>query len=141
MLLGFISLLLTVAQNVVSHICVPEDAASIMLPCKQEEIINQSSEIITPWEWNGRRRLFAEVDKGPRHCAIKGKVPLLSLEALHHLHIFIFVLAVVHVVFCVSTMLLGGARVSFPDQFKEISKQNFSFFIISSPHCSIHVYR
>lgn len=41
----------------------------------------------------------------------QGKVPLLSLEGLHHLHIFIFVLAVVHVVFCVTTMILGGARV------------------------------
>lgn len=42
---------------------------------------------------------------------MQGKVPLLSLEALHHLHIFIFVLAVVHVVFCVVTMILGGVRV------------------------------
>lgn len=133
MLLGFISLLLTVAQNVVSHICIPEDAAFIMLPCKQQEITNQPSEIMIPWEWNGRRRLFAEEDKGPRNCANKGKVPLLSLEALHHLHIFIFVLAVVHVVFCVSTMLLGGAKVSFPNPCK------FFLFIVSSPHCSIHV--
>ena len=41
----------------------------------------------------------------------QGKVPLLSLEALHQLHIFIFVLALVHVIFCVSTMFLGGVRV------------------------------
>ncbi|CAN0899422.1 MLO-like protein 13 [Linum grandiflorum] len=41
----------------------------------------------------------------------QGKVPLLSLEALHQLHIFIFVLAVVHVLFCATTMVLGGARI------------------------------
>ena len=43
--------------------------------------------------------------------AMQRKVPLLSLESLHHLHIFIFVLAVVHAVFCVTTLILGGARV------------------------------
>lgn len=42
---------------------------------------------------------------------IQGELPLLSLEALHQLHIFIFVLAVVHVIFCVTTMLLGRAKV------------------------------
>lgn len=44
----------------------------------------------------------------------QGKVPMLSLEALHHLHIFIFVLAVVHVTFSALTILFGGAKVSFP---------------------------
>lgn len=37
---------------------------------------------------------------------------MFSLEALHQLHIFIFVLAIVHVVFCLLTMILGGARVN-----------------------------
>ncbi|KAK7841146.1 mlo-like protein 13 [Quercus suber] len=41
----------------------------------------------------------------------QGKVPLISLEALHQLHIFIFVLAIFHVIFCVSTMVLGGVRI------------------------------
>lgn len=36
---------------------------------------------------------------------------MLSEEALHQLHIFIFVLGIVHVVFCVTTLLLGGAKV------------------------------
>lgn len=43
---------------------------------------------------------------------VQGQVPLLSIEALHQLHMFVFVLAVVHVIFCVSTMVLGGAKVS-----------------------------
>lgn len=36
---------------------------------------------------------------------------MLSLEALHHLHIFIFVLAIVHVTFSVLTVVFGGAKV------------------------------
>ncbi|KAJ0091849.1 hypothetical protein Patl1_27141 [Pistacia atlantica] len=36
---------------------------------------------------------------------------MLSITALHHLHIFIFVLAVVHVTFCALTILFGGAKV------------------------------
>lgn len=42
----------------------------------------------------------------------QGKVPLISSEAVHHLHIFIFVLAVVHVTFCVLTIIFGSAKVS-----------------------------
>ncbi|XP_041000108.1 MLO-like protein 1 isoform X2 [Juglans microcarpa x Juglans regia] len=37
MILGFISLLLTVFQNTISKICVPEDLTRHMLPCKLEE--------------------------------------------------------------------------------------------------------
>ena len=44
-------------------------------------------------------------------CFLQGKVPLLSLEATHQLHIFIFVMAITHVIFSVTTMLLGGAQV------------------------------
>lgn len=43
---------------------------------------------------------------------LQHKVPMLSLEALHHLHIFIFVLAIVHVTFSVLTVVFGGAQVS-----------------------------
>lgn len=43
--------------------------------------------------------------------AHQGKVPLLSLEAIHQLHIFIFVLAVTHVVLSLTTVVLGGAKV------------------------------
>uniref|UniRef100_A0ACD5WF89 Uncharacterized protein n=1 Tax=Avena sativa TaxID=4498 RepID=A0ACD5WF89_AVESA len=40
----------------------------------------------------------------------QGKVPLLSSEVIHQLEIFIFVLAVTHVTFSVSTMFLGVAK-------------------------------
>ncbi|XP_012569588.1 MLO-like protein 13 isoform X2 [Cicer arietinum] len=108
MLLGFISLLLTVFQGLISDICITPKHATQMLPCKRsdeglEHEIHYDTII-------NKRRLFSS-DSGSQHCRQEGKVPLLSLEALHHLHIFIFVLAVVHVVFCVVTMILGGVRI------------------------------
>ncbi|KAG4166870.1 hypothetical protein ERO13_A13G159700v2 [Gossypium hirsutum] len=58
----------------------------------------------------GTRHLLAETPS-TGYCAKKGKVPLLSVEALHQLHIFIFVLAIVHVTFCVLTVSFGGLKI------------------------------
>ncbi|KAM2068311.1 hypothetical protein ACFX1T_044529 [Malus domestica] len=111
MLLGFISLLLTVSQRSIIRICIPSNLANHMLPCKRETSKgNNNAHYSLDQSINNRRRLLS-TDTNSDHCLQKGKVPLLSLEALHHLHIFIFVLAVVHVIFCVTTMVLGGARV------------------------------
>nr|ACN85241.1 Mlo family protein [Oryza minuta] len=62
----------------------------LMLPCKKES--DRHSE-------------------GVKLCKKKGEVPLLSVEALHQLHIFIFILGLVHVVSCATTILLGGAKI------------------------------
>ncbi|KAI3445516.1 hypothetical protein Pfo_002181 [Paulownia fortunei] len=101
MLLGFISLLLTVFQGLISHLCMPDHLANIMLPCKMETGQHMAAH-------NGRRLLAEGVSE---QCP-EGNVPFLSLEALHQLHIFIFVLAVVYVIFCASTMVLGGIKIS-----------------------------
>ncbi|KAK1421675.1 hypothetical protein QVD17_24199 [Tagetes erecta] len=107
MLLGFISLLLTVSQRMISKICIPTHLANYMLPCKREETTTTKHLDLMSYG----RHLLAE-DLGTQHCASKGKVPLVSLEGLHQLHIFIFVLAVVHVIFCATTMVLGVAKIS-----------------------------
>ncbi|XP_028763084.1 MLO-like protein 15 [Neltuma alba] len=65
MLLGFISLLLTVSEKRIVKICVS--------PGK--------------------------------------KVPLISLKAIHDLHIFIFTLAIVHVIYCVLTVFIGKLKI------------------------------
>nr|AIZ94062.1 Mlo protein [Hevea brasiliensis] len=124
MLLGFISLLLTVSQATISKFCVHEHVLTNMLPCdlseKGEE--GQGSNTTATTEHFQRffttsisgtnRRLLAESTESQiGYCEKKGKVPLLSIEALHHLHIFIFVLAIVHVTFSVLTILFGGARI------------------------------
>ncbi|KAK7819579.1 mlo-like protein 1 [Quercus suber] len=103
MLLGFISLLLTVFQNVINKICVPADLTRHMLPCEREG--HEFEESTTCGE---------------------NKVPLLSTEALHHLHIFIFVLAIVHVTFCVLTVVFGGLRIRQWKRWEdEIVKNNY----------------
>lgn len=43
---------------------------------------------------------------------LQGKVSLISINALHQLHIFIFFLAVFHVCYSATTMALGRAKVS-----------------------------
>ncbi|KAL8545234.1 hypothetical protein ACS0TY_005429 [Phlomoides rotata] len=98
MLLGFISLLLTVTQGLISSICMPRHLSEIMLPCN------------FPTATHARRRLLAQEAPNSGHCS-QGYVPFLSLEALHQLHIFIFVLAVVYVVCCAATMVLGTIKI------------------------------
>lgn len=123
MLLGFISLLLTVCQDRIAKICITEKQASQWLPCKKEKQETTTSTTahfqtlfttsFLPWTTSTAtttaRRLLAD-DSDSAGCP-EGKVPLLSTTALHHLHIFIFVLAVVHVTFCVLTILFGGAKI------------------------------
>ncbi|KAL6495042.1 hypothetical protein OROGR_030961 [Orobanche gracilis] len=103
MILGFISLLLTVFQGLISRLCIPDHLASIMLPCRLEPPVHHQTRGM-----NVRRLLAEEVLE---QCS-EGHVPFLSLEALHQLHIFIFVLAVVYVIFSASTMVLGGIKIS-----------------------------
>lgn len=126
MLLGFISLLLAVTRNGILKICVPVGWTHHMLPCnlkykEEEESKTPTSHFQTFFSFSNisgtARRLLAESEhEQPTtetklgHCAAKGKVPLLSKEALHHLHIFIFVLAVVHVTSCVLTIVFGGLK-------------------------------
>ncbi|KAK2638431.1 hypothetical protein Ddye_026226 [Dipteronia dyeriana] len=120
MLLGFISLLLTVFQGVISKICVSPEYLDNLLPCKQTAQEQESNATTTSHfhtvfasSISGKaRRLLAESSASETgYCSQKGKAPLLSVEALHHLHIFIFVLAIVHVTFCVLTVVFGGARI------------------------------
>ncbi|XP_057799042.1 MLO-like protein 6 [Salvia miltiorrhiza] len=88
MLLGFISLLLTVTQESLSDICVPKNVARSWHPCKNT--YNQS--------------------KYYDPCLAKGEVQLVSAYGIHQLHIFIFVLALAHVIYCVVTYALGKLK-------------------------------
>ncbi|KAI3829901.1 hypothetical protein L1987_04032 [Smallanthus sonchifolius] len=124
MLLGFISLLLTVFQSRIVKICVKESITEHLLPCSlsdKKEASNPKIEGVSHI-----RHLLAEEAAALGYCASKNKVPLLSLEALHHLHIFIFVLAVVHVTFSVLTVVFGGAKIQQWKHWEEsITNDNF----------------
>ncbi|GLT66070.1 hypothetical protein SLA2020_384620 [Shorea laevis] len=125
MLLGFISLLLTVFQARISKICIPASLANKWLPCKKDSGDGATTTVhfqvfFSPYFPRATIRHLLEeassssnvTDPAAAYCNAKGnKVPLLSVTALHHLHIFIFVLAVVHVTFCALTILFGSAKI------------------------------
>ncbi|XP_072963333.1 MLO protein homolog 1-like isoform X3 [Typha angustifolia] len=112
MLLGFISLLLTVGQRPISKICIPAKAGSIMLPCKVENAKGNEDGGHRKLLWYGEttpHRILASSTTD--YCSrYKDKVPLISQSGIHQLHIFIFVLAVFHVLYSVLTMALGQAK-------------------------------
>ncbi|MBA0653947.1 hypothetical protein Goklo_021045 [Gossypium klotzschianum] len=127
MLLGFISLLLTVFQSAISKICMSKKLVKDMLPCKIEEEEEEEGDdddsnattshfqtYFASTMSGGTRHLLAKASSNYSvigYCGAKDKVPLLSVEALHHMHIFIFVLAIAHVIFCVLTVSFGGLKI------------------------------
>ncbi|OEL19456.1 MLO-like protein 5 [Dichanthelium oligosanthes] len=71
-------------------------------------------------------RLLAEASMKTK-CP-EGKVSLISINALHQLHIFIFFLAVFHVSYSAITMALGRAKIrAWKEWEKEAAGQDFEF--------------
>ncbi|GAB2210432.1 hypothetical protein Droror1_Dr00015698 [Drosera rotundifolia] len=119
MVLGFISLLLTFGQNFISNICIREELAFTMLPCQRVSHSTDSAHLEPSAEdhegehhrrllWNEHRVLSA--DSPPAGCKA-GQLPLISVHGLHQLHIFIFFLAVFHVINSAITMMLGRLKI------------------------------
>ncbi|KAF4401980.1 hypothetical protein G4B88_017492 [Cannabis sativa] len=120
MVLGFISLIMTFGQNYIARICVPTHSSVIMLPCPLSSNDNGYEVGHEPETKGGEhehhrkllwfeRRYLASGSVGPG-CK-PGYVPLISLNALHQLHIFIFFLAVFHVIYSAITMALGRLKI------------------------------
>lgn len=99
MLLGFISLSLTVFQAKIASLCMPERLNKFMLPCSYHATVEAEA----PAE-AGHRRLLSS---GATVTCPAGKVQVISTEGLHQLHIFIFVMAIVHVIYSAFTVLVG----------------------------------
>ncbi|KAF5455606.1 hypothetical protein F2P56_025166 [Juglans regia] len=118
MVLGFISLLLTFGQSFISSMCIPMKFADTMLPCPlrgggdhqkpKPEPETGEGEHHRRLLWHERRHL-AGGGAGPV-CKL-GHVPLISVNGLHQLHIFIFFLAAFHVIYSAITMLLGRLKI------------------------------
>ncbi|KAK9094547.1 hypothetical protein Scep_026016 [Stephania cephalantha] len=114
---GFISLLLTFGQNYISRICIPLRIADSMLPCPYRGgDVEPVKDPTHPVEEHHRRRLlsnerrFLSGDDEDPTCQA-GYQPLISIHGLHQLHIFIFFLAVFHVVYSAITMMLGRLKI------------------------------
>ncbi|KAF8405577.1 hypothetical protein HHK36_010484 [Tetracentron sinense] len=132
MVLGFISLILTFGQSYIARICIPLRFADTMLPCPfrgEHEAEHKTGEGEGEHHrkllWNERRFLAAGSD-APR-CK-KGYEPLISVHGLHQLHIFIFFLAVFHVVYSAITMMLGRLKIrGWKEWERETSSHGYDF--------------
>ncbi|XP_059275144.1 MLO-like protein 9 isoform X4 [Lycium ferocissimum] len=141
MVLGFISLLLTFGQKYIAGICIPEKVADTMLPCPAQHV----QHAVVPGHGGGhhapgqghhqdadhddagdhhRRLLWDHIRilaaDSPAGACKPGKVPFVSIHGLHQLHIFIFFLAVFHVIYSAITMLLGRLKIR---EWKEWEKE------------------
>ncbi|BAU01712.1 hypothetical protein VIGAN_11099800 [Vigna angularis var. angularis] len=118
MVLGFISLLLSVLQDQISKICVSKHVASTWHPCENPKSSTTSEDESEDIQINFRkllqlydsipRRVLAT--KGYDKCAEKDKVAFVSAYGIHQLHIFIFVLAIFHILQCIITLGLGRTK-------------------------------
>ncbi|KAF8666029.1 hypothetical protein HU200_053898 [Digitaria exilis] len=156
MVLGFISLLLVFGQNYIIKICISNHAADTMLPCKLKNEAGEAGHgkepsaaipekkkgaaaaehlggVITwpppyyaPVSDLHHSRLLGEANMKTK-CP-DGKVSLISINALHQLHIFIFFLAVFHVSYSAITMALGRAKIrAWKEWEKEAAGQDYEF--------------
>ncbi|KAA8532089.1 hypothetical protein F0562_006769 [Nyssa sinensis] len=108
MVLGFISLLLTFSQVYIAKICIPTKVADTLLPCSaSDKAASEEEEHRRRLLWYERR--FLAAGSSPPGCK-EGKVPLISADGLHQLHILVFFLAVFHVVYSAVTMALGRLK-------------------------------
>ncbi|XP_042012809.1 MLO-like protein 9 [Salvia splendens] len=124
MVLGFISLLLTFGQTYITQVCIPEKISRTMLPCEFKDDHHEEggggggSDAKAPSQEAAHRRRLLSFERRmlgggsdtPKGCH-DGFVPLISVSALHQLHIFIFFLAVFHVFYSAITMMLGRLKI------------------------------
>nr|PNR26995.1 hypothetical protein PHYPA_030476 [Physcomitrium patens] len=119
MLMGFISLTITILQDPVSKVCVPSSAYNKWTPCRVSKRRKNATATATPnakpttnydFPEEHHRRLLASGGSNSFSCS-PGYEPFISPNTLHQLHIFIFVLALVHVIYSCLTMVLALIKV------------------------------
>ncbi|CAN6556927.1 unnamed protein product [Malus baccata var. baccata] len=107
-LLGFMSLILTVSQRSISKICIPTKVAFTMLPCRKNAPTKTTKAL--GLEQIPIERMLAAADTSEDHCESQGKTSFISEGGLNQLNNFIFILAVMQIVYSVLTMALGRAK-------------------------------
>ncbi|XP_047083296.1 MLO-like protein 1 [Lolium rigidum] len=113
LLQGLVALLLTLFQKFIKKTCISPSLAVHMLPCRRAGALGLTKQHYVASQIIGRfgTRMLSEDTERSEYCRSKGKVLLLSSEVIHQLVIFVLVLAVAHVLFSVSTMILGVAKI------------------------------
>ncbi|KAK9928454.1 hypothetical protein M0R45_025589 [Rubus argutus] len=126
MVLGFISLLLTFGQKYIAQICIPVEAADTMLPCPYRGAGGSGGGGHRRLLWYEPERRFLAAGSAAPGCK-PGKVPLISVNGLHQLHIFIFFLAVFHVIYGAITMTLGRLKIRGWKQWEREAENDHEF--------------
>ncbi|XP_042952581.1 MLO-like protein 12 isoform X2 [Carya illinoinensis] len=90
----------------VSGICISKNIGDTWHPCDPDKKEGRKLLQFLESGFVERRRLA----KGHDKCADRDKVAFMSAYAIHQLHIFIFVLALFHVLYCIITMALGRTK-------------------------------
>ncbi|CAI9763511.1 unnamed protein product [Fraxinus pennsylvanica] len=123
MILGFISLILVFSQYYIAGFCIPYHVADTMLPCP----LNNKADKEAPHRrllWYERRVLAA----GKEPTCKEGHTALISINGLHQIHILIFFLAVLHVIYSAVTMALGRLKIRGWKQWEqETSSHDYEF--------------
>ncbi|XP_050214853.1 MLO-like protein 3 [Mercurialis annua] len=101
MVLGFMSLILTVTQKYIIKICIPNSLALKMLPC--HVTMTKTTKTL-------QERILAAEATTADYCSSKGMTSLISQDGLNQLSYFIFGLAIMQIVYSLLTMALGRAK-------------------------------
>ncbi|THG22511.1 hypothetical protein TEA_025044 [Camellia sinensis var. sinensis] len=122
MQMGFMSLTLAITRRGIAKICIPNSVADYMLPCpksipeqKTTNALGFSYDHPPIWAPNTFQHLERKLEShSPSpildHCGSKGMTPLISAPGTVQLSTFIFVLAVMQIVYSIATMALGRAK-------------------------------
>ncbi|XP_022765807.1 MLO-like protein 3 [Durio zibethinus] len=127
MVLGFISFLFAGSQSPISDICIPANIAYTLLPCRKkgqskitkvqayDQLFESKSTgnfgLYDDILWKIHRRLTNEDEATfSDTCSSKGKVSFMTNKGMQQLEQFIFVLAVMQIVYSFLTMALGRAK-------------------------------
>ncbi|XP_059298410.1 MLO-like protein 3 [Lycium ferocissimum] len=108
MQLGFLSLLLAVIQRPLSKICIPNRIANSMLPCNRAVL--DSTKTIKGFEHFSNSKELPSVENSVDHCGSRAMTSFMSQSGINQLNNFIFVLAIMQIVYSVVTMALGRAK-------------------------------
>eukprot|EP00245_Coleochaete_scutata_P014500 TRINITY_DN619_c1_g1_i2.p1 TRINITY_DN619_c1_g1~~TRINITY_DN619_c1_g1_i2.p1 ORF type:complete len:463 (-),score=63.37 TRINITY_DN619_c1_g1_i2:222-1610(-) len=142
MLLGILSLLLVFFQYSVVGICIPKPperfrACPYTYSSESKYGTDDDGGGKSPYPppYEGRRRLLAKL-KG-RTCEERGLEPLMTIQAQHDLHLFIFVLAIVHIFNSLMSMLAAFMQVRGWYQLEEKSVRILSQCVGLSPEAKM----
>ncbi|XP_041007073.1 MLO-like protein 12 [Juglans microcarpa x Juglans regia] len=130
---GFISLLLAILEVPISKICVTEAAANSFLPCKDAvDSVHPTFSSAKQVPGSNSSETLSNQITDDNYCQAKGMVSLVSREAILQLNIFISVLAVFHVLYCILTMCLGVAKMRKWEAWEE-ETQTIQYQIANDP--------